>query len=284
VGVTAFTPKSIKVQFGGHGIQIQCNSAGLYNLLAFYFNHCLNRHSPVSAATYKVIEIQNDLVQLFRNGELIVAGVPVQQIALFLTQDVFTQLISPCFDHLLFHAAGLVLGSQGIIICGASGSGKSTFVAQMAALGYDYLTDELIGFSVQDQNIRGISRVIVLKRGAIPVLKIHFRQGQTKGWYSLPDGSIWLDPQRLFPCRFRKKAKPRLLLFLQYSAEAVFSTVQLSPADAAFSLMQHLVNARNLPDFGLKATAQLADTVHAYRLIYSDLVPVRQWLKTTLGH
>lgn len=283
MGVTPFSFKSIRVQFGGHGIQIQCNNTKLYNLLAFYFNHCLNRHWPVSI-TYRVIETQNDLVQLLRNEELIIAEAPVQQIALFLTQDVLTQLINPCFNHLLFHAAGLVLGSQGIIICGASGSGKSTFVAQMAAIGYDYLTDELISFSFQDKNIRGLSRVMVLKSGAIPVLKSHLKQGQTTGWYSLPDGSIWLDPQRLFPGRFRKKAKPRLLLFLQYSAKAVFSKVKLSPADAAFSLMQHLVNARNLPDFGLKATTHLADTINAYRLIYSDLVPVREWLKTTLSY
>src|SRR4030042_4067846 len=281
MGVTPFIPKSIKIQFGGQGIQILCNNTRLYNLLAFYYQYCLNRHSPVSI-TYRVIEIQNDLVQLFRNEELIVSAAPVQQIALFLTQDVLTQLIDPAFERLLFHAAGLVLGCHGIIIWGASGSVKSTFVAQMAALGYDYLTDELIGFSIQDKNIRGLSRVMVLKRGAIPVLKSHLKQDQTKGWYSLPDGSIWLDPQRQFPGRFRKKAKPSLLLFLQYSAEAVFSELKLSPADAAFSLMQHLVNARNLPDFGLKASAHLVYTVNAYRVIYSDLEPVRQWLKTTL--
>jgi hypothetical protein len=47
----------------------------------------------------------------------------------------------------LIHGAAVASGCVGILLSGASGSGKSTLAAYLAAMGFDYLSDDLIALS-----------------------------------------------------------------------------------------------------------------------------------------
>jgi hypothetical protein len=81
----------------------------------------------------------------------------------------------------------------------------------------------------------------------------------------------------------RQSACPRLLLFPRYTADEALKVTPLSPAQAAFYLMQHLVNAKNLPDGGFVGVKGLAQQLRAFRLTYADVRAVAHWMMETVS-
>jgi hypothetical protein len=61
-----------------------------------------------------------------------------------------------------------------------------------------------------------------------------------------------------------------LLLFPRYQAGVDFAWRPLSKAQGGLELMQCLINARNLPDYGLAEIARLAQAAPAYRMSYAS--------------
>ena len=61
-----------------------------------------------------------------------------------------------------------------------------------------------------------------------------------------------------------------MIFFPHYRADVEFSLEKLSPAQTGMSMMSCLVNARNLPGDGFKATVDLARQVPAYSITYPD--------------
>jgi hypothetical protein len=71
-----------------------------------------------------------------------------------------------------------------------------------------------------------------------------------------------------------------LILFPRYEAGVRLAIRPLSTAEAVYTLMQHLVNARNLPGYGLTAVRQLAQQTTAYQLTYGSAQQVVDWLES----
>ena len=99
----------------------------------------------------------------------------------------------------------------------------------------------------------------------------------------MEDGSAWITPTLLNPSAVREKVKPHIVLFPTYSAGAGFKAEQLSKAGTVFQLMQCLVNARNFEDHGMGAVKDLAQTVTAYRIEYSDIEQAEEWIRNKLA-
>ncbi|GAB4493304.1 MAG: hypothetical protein Fur0016_04100 [Anaerolineales bacterium] len=194
-------------------------------------------------------------------------------------QEALARLNGACTSGPVFHAAALADARGGVILCGPSGSGKSTLTAWLLFNGFRYLSDEVIFFSEEGGQISGFARSLVLKKGSAFLWKHILGTDKRQGLLPFPDGSAWIEPLLLNPNAVCSQAVPRLLLFPRYMPDAPFRITQLTPAESLFRLLQTLVNARNLPDFGLASAARLARQVTAYAVEYSDFETITAWIQ-----
>lgn len=276
----------ICIQFGACRVRIACDSVPLHTILADHFRHCRCMDAPdtSSEVDYR-ITTRGSVYDLWRDGLAPLNGLSRDQLLVTLMDALVTRLIEPCADRLLFHAAGVALDGQGVLLCGASGSGKSTLTASLIRRDFDYLTDEVTAVPLNSLDdtpcMTGLPRSLVLKPGSASVWRT---EGDIRGQtYDFADGSAWVSPDSFRVNCLRSEASPRLAILPRYEANAGFTVQQLSQAQAAFALMQHLVNARNLPQHGLSAAARLAVLLTAFSIVYSDVELVRQWLKEHLA-
>ena len=259
--------KGLTVGFAGTAVTIRCDDPALFALIRRYFQYCLTENdTPVSQ--YYIRE--NSLY--FGDERLRTAVDPVRLLEPWL-QHMMEQLITANDQHLVFHAAGLTWQDQGVLLCGVSGSGKSTLTAVLTTAGAAYLSDEMV--AVSGAQMLGFSRSLVLKEGSAFV----WQEGAfSEELLALPGGLFWLRPSLLRPDCVRQTARPGLILFPRYEDGAALTVRPLSPAETFYTLMQHLVNARNLAQYGLTAVRQLAQQTTAYQLTYGNAPQVVDWL------
>ncbi len=203
-----------------------------------------------------------------------------EQVLFHLMQDSIPRLNGAAHLGPVIHAAALTHHDRGLILCGESGSGKSTLTAWLAAHGFGYLTDEVI--CLEGEQISGLPRSIVLKRGSAFVWQHWLGNPPAEGFLQFADGTTWINPT-LFGTDVCPRATPHTLIFPRYVPNAALHVEPLKPADALFRLMKGLVNARNFPDGGLAAASRLAKRIHAWQLTYSDLESATAWIQQTLA-
>lgn len=272
---SSFPP--LYLQFDNTTARIWCNDVALRQLLTYHFRHSLGKETSV-AVTYQFSKSSN-IWQLRRNNLLLfVEASPLRIIERFL-QDVTVMFIRSSQSRLLFHAAGVANGDQGIILCGRSGSGKSTLTAWLIASGFDFLTDELLAIHPENSEMYGFTRPLVLKKGADFVWQHWLSIQEQNNVTRFSDDVVWLDPETLRTGSVRATTFPHMLLYPRYSAGHSLDVKPLSSAESAFRLMQHLVNASNLPDRGFASTVHLARQTTAYSVTYGDVTQAATWLK-----
>lgn len=195
--------------------------------------------------------------------------------------EIIAQLIAPCAAALVLHAAGVTLKNRGIMLAGVSGSGKSTLTAWLVRSGFGYLSDEVIAVSGDGTPMmRGFARSLVLKAGSAHIWRPLI--DETARVRHFGDGSAWIPPEVLNSTCVSSSAALDVIIFPRYDPTVLFEVEQLSPAQTAFNLMQNLVNARNLPRYGLSALAAVAKAAPGYALVYSDVTRVSTWLLNAL--
>jgi len=270
---------SLAVQFGENVALICCDDHTLHNSLSQYFRHCQGQLlAPV--VTYQITYKANESWQLFRDGTSLCYFPSQITLIQYLIHNIPTMLIKHCQNKLLFHAAGLAYQDRGLILCGKSGCGKSTLAAWLTASGFTYLTDELVGVELgQDRRMSGLARPFGLKKGSEFVWKHWLGEIDGQKQLRFSDGTVWLDPELLHPSCIRSTAYPHVLLFPRYVAGEPFTANALSAAEAVFGLMQHLINAQNLPNWGFSAVTRLSRQIRAYSFDYSDIEMATTWIK-----
>jgi hypothetical protein len=275
--VTPFSSSDLFVHFAGSTIRFICFHPKVRKEIETHFAHCLGKNGPV-IASYELAAVGDDLVSISLNGSELLSKINLGQAMHFLMQDSLTRLIDASASHLVFHAAALAYRRQGVILCGKSGSGKSTLAARLTAARMRYLTDEAISLAVNEEEIGGFCRSIVLKQGSA-----FLWQNLTAGnnILHLNDHSAWVPPTLFNPTAICLNVMPSVLLFPQYIPTAPLHVQRLTSAEALFRLLQCLVNARNFSDGGMSAAARLARGTVAYALEYSDLESAAQWIIQT---
>jgi hypothetical protein len=71
-------------------------------------------------------------------------------------------------DMAFLHAGGLAIDGRGVMICGRSGSGKSTTTNSVAALGHALLGDETVGLDMLTSALWSFRRTLKLRPGPLP--------------------------------------------------------------------------------------------------------------------
>ncbi len=269
---------TLNAQFGGKAVRFTTDSPAILNALSVHFKHCLVGESPF-IADFQITAINETVFCVAVDGSVLYPRLVLGQVLQVLMQDGLSRLIGETEPAPVFHAAALADARGGVILCGPSGSGKSSLAAWLLATGYRYLTDEAILYSDDLGQISGFARSLVLKKGSAFIWRHFLGEDNREGLLHFSDGSAWLDPCLLSPNGFCPQAAPRLLLFPRYTPGANLCLTSLTPAESLFLLLQTLVNARNLPDSGLGSAVRLARRAAAYRLEFSDLETAAAWIR-----
>ncbi len=270
-----------QVQFAGNTIQFDIGHRNLFDAVDTHFAHCISADGNI-ISEYQVRAEEKNLFSISRDGVPLVSNATAEQVLSQLMQDGLTQLNGAASTQLVFHAAALAHQGRGLVLCGQSGSGKSTLTAWLTASGMNYLTDEVISAPLDSENIYGFCRSIVLKSGSSFVWEKWLSSQDAAGFLRFADHSAWIQPSLFNLDGPQATAVPRLIIFPHYEPDAAFQVERLTPAGTLFHLLQHLVNARNFPDYGMAATSRLASRVAAYQLTYSDIEMASEWIQKTI--
>jgi hypothetical protein len=269
------------VHFGGNCVSFRSDDPAILNALATHFSHCLSGNDPI-IAEYHITVLSEMIYSISVDGSIVYSSLSLEQTLQRLMQDSITCLNRDCAIGPVFHAAALEKTGRGLILCGQSGSGKSSLTAWLLASGLHYLSDEVITYDLREHKIRGLSRSLVLKRGSAFIWQRWLEKTQQKGFRSFADGSAWIDPCLLHADGVCSQTTPQILIFPHYASQASFHIQKLTAAEALFRLLQNLVNARNLPKNGMEEAANLARRVPAYSLEYSDIESAGAWIQNQI--
>ncbi|MBI5962598.1 MAG: hypothetical protein HY863_03915 [Chloroflexi bacterium] len=268
------------IHFAGNTVRFSLDNERLLAEVDTHFKNCLGEGGPI-IADYKITTVGDVEFSISLNGSDLFSKINFEQVLFYLMQDGITQLNGTSTTNLIFHAAALSCLDRGLILCGKSGSGKSSLTAWLTANSLQYLTDEVISLPVDGGEISGLCRSMILKRGSAFIWQHWLTKTESDGFLRFNDGSAWIAPTLLNASAVRDKVMPRILIFPHYVEGAQFQAQPLTPANTLFQLLQCLVNARNFPDYGMTATKQLSRQVSAFSLTYSDIEIATQWIKQT---
>lgn len=272
----------LTIPFAENSIRIIFDDPAMCEAFAPHMRHLTHAGGPL-AASYTVTTSPDGGYALSRNDDTTWQAETQDGLFLLMMMYAVTSLNTDCLSGLLFHSACVAAGDQGVLICHGSGTGKSTLAAWMVADGFDYLTDEVALSSGDDYSLTGLTRSVVLKSGSRFVIDRWVSGDTGSGQYDFADGSCWIDPELLRPGSVRQSALPRLLIAPRYDPASTLTADPMTSGQTTFHLMQHLVNARNFHDHGMRAAADLARRVKGYTLTYPDCAEAAAWIRQTLA-
>lgn len=272
------TQESLCVAFSGITARVHYSDEEAYESLCNQCWHTITAQSAVSV-DYRITR-EGSLWQLQRDGLLLYSEDSSQLIVQRLLHDISTVLATRTTTNLLFHAAAIAKNGMGVILPGATGSGKSTFAAWHALHGYDFLTDELVAVSPDGASMWGFVRPIRLRTGSgflLPYLSQKTKSEQL--FDQLEDGAVLVNPESLGAANITYKAKPSLIVFPQFATEPQVTVKTLSVGETVFRLMQLMLNGRGRVNDVLPPIAAIARRVPAVAIQYNDMTLSRDWIE-----
>jgi len=232
---------------------------------------------PVTARY--LIEYKNKQWLLSRDGEFLHAAPEPLFVFGFLIENLVPTLVNRAHNHVVFHAAGLAHHQHGLILCGESGSGKSTLAACLTGEGFDFLTDELLAFTPDNDLMSGIPLPLVLQADSHFVKNRYLPPNSPDDFPDVVPGVMWLDPYRLRANSVTRSATPRWLVFPRYQANAPLQVNPVSAGRATFQLVQRVVNeVETQHNFAI--ASRIARQTEAYQLVYGDMDEALTWFES----
>jgi hypothetical protein len=169
--------------------------------------------------------------------------------------------------QLHLHAGFVAWRGQGVLVAGTDGSGKSTLIAELVRRGFDYFTDELVGF---DRALKSSSfpKPLSVRAGSFGLLA---EVDPARTGVGSASAKVWHVPATtLRPGCLGTEARPVALVFVRYVASASVELEELHPADAARRL---LADSPDPPAFraeGMRRAAELCAGLRCVQLTYGD--------------
>jgi len=271
------------IQFAQNAVAVEADGALAHDIVRFLFKYLPPAPSAVPHVTFRLTPAEAGEGLYLTEGEHpLCDAAPAGVAAEILLGQAAYQLIVDSRSGLAFHAAAVSWRGQGVLLPGAISAGKSTLTAWLLTQGFHYLTDELVFCLPQTQSLQAFTRPLNLRSAARPALQrfLDLARPIERG-LSHPTGEL-IPPEVFSPLPVLNEAPLRLIFFPTYQPGSELRLERLSKAQTGSALMQCLVNARNLPGHGFPYIAQLAQSVPAYRMVYSDFEQLDRPLKDLL--
>ena len=274
-------PQRRLIGYAGSTVAVEYGDSAA-ELVDFLFRH-VSGSDAEPQATFRISPPdERGAVTLTRGEAPLYHGDSIPMLAEVLLGGVCRELAEGSRGGLLFHAAGLSWRGRGILLPGGISAGKTTLAAWLTAQGLDYLSDELIFFVRGSERMVPFTRPLNLKRAARPALQPVF-DFEAHADRILGHPRADLVPATLLNPENRPGEPPLgMILFPRYQAGAPFALQPLRGAQTGLALMECLVNARNLPEYGFPEVVRLARRVAGYTLRYSHFDQIEEPLASLL--
>jgi hypothetical protein len=139
------------------------------------------------------------------------------------------------------HAAGSVApDGAGVLVIGPSGSGKSTLATQLAAAGWQYLSDDSLLLYPDGEHVqaRALRRVFALHDETFSVSGIGNPDALAIETEPFDPLKKRFEPRSVFPDRFVEACRPASLFFSRITREPESSARALSPGETMARLIR----------------------------------------------
>lgn len=270
------TRKSRGVAFAGAGVRVTWTHPQGARIADHLFAAVADEVVRRPAATFDIDADGDDFV-VRRDGTLLYRGPELGFAALMVLDHSIEALASEIDGGLLLHAAAVAHRGRTLLIPGESGAGKTTLTAWLAANGFDYLSDELVHLPDVGETLNPFRRPLNIKRAARAGLEGVVAFDGSQALIETPEGYL-IRQSAGTP----NASAPTLLLFPAFEAGARLEITPLRSGRAALDLLRCLVNARRLPEGGLRQVSRLARTVPAFTLRYGHSDQLRHRIEALL--
>lgn len=256
------------ISFAGQHLTLEYPQ-DLDGLIEFLYHDTRTDPGATADVTLTISEVDGCLT--LRHGDTqLYRGSEQTDLATALIQQTIFHLINNNADGMALHAAALSSEGGAIIFPGASGSGKTTLSTWLAARGYNYLTDEYVFIEKNTNVVQAYMRPPNVKVEGLSALDGYFDFSRHQNSTIQGQHVAMIPPRLLNPVNVPEEAVVKLIVFPKYGRGASFKLERLSKAKAGLSLMECLVNARNLNGHGFSEAARLVRDTPAYSLKYSS--------------
>jgi len=213
------------------------NTETLLHPIFAHLEACLDEGQQGFDGVLDIIEQETGYV-LLRNGiqmgnrlDSLELASAIQRQALIIAYESSNCLVA-------IHAAAVCNDKKGVLLPGATGSGKSTLTAALVGSGFTYLTDELTLLMPETYRIRPAPVSLCLKRGSWPLLNatyefldtlpVHYQEGKEVRY---------LSPPRNQPCR-QETSSIACIVFPKYAMGKPTALRRLGGAEALYRVAE----------------------------------------------
>lgn len=265
------------VSFAGQNLAIEYHPKS-QELIDFLYKDTASEPVGSPDATL-TIEFDGEDYVLQDGPHRVYKGESASLLATLLIRKSIYHLINKNKDGMALHAAAVSKNGNGIILPGRSGSGKTSMSTWLTTRGFNYLTDEYVFIRNNSSTIDAFTRPPNVKTKGLPVLDQYFDLGKHEDETLRSYYVAMIPPKLLNPNSRHEAAEVKLIVFPKYKKNSELVLTELSKAQAGLSLMENLVNARNLDGHGFYESTRLARSVPAYKLIYGSFDQIGEFFE-----
>ena len=176
-------------------------------------------------------------------------------------------------DAHMIHAGCVSRGQSAVILPGASGAGKTTLMTWLVKHGYAYQSDEMVAVQ-KDLSLEAFKRSMQIKDHgydvAAGIVGDDFEFSSANPLIVKGERFAILPWKLLNPEMAEADVNLKAIIYPNYQKGAGYHFEKLSPANAAMLMMSCHINARNLPEHGLREVSSFCRAIPSYRLTYSE--------------
>jgi hypothetical protein len=172
------------------------------------------------------------------------------------------------------HAAGLVEPEtrEGILFVGPSGSGKSTFATQLASAGWQYLSDDTLLLTLNEEFVeaRALRRVFAVTQPTVAASLLAGYEDLLTEPVPFDPLKRRFEPEKIFPGGFTDICIPRTIFFPSITGDEASHVRRLAQADTMARLIRMCPWAcydKPAARAHLEALSRLAQQVRAFELM-----------------
>lgn len=220
------------------------------------------QHSRSSAAAEHTLELLStpDGYVVGVDGTITASGVDDGTLLSRLVWEINNLVRLTPSSALMIHAATVGISDRGVLICGASGAGKSTFAAALCERGAVYLSDEIAILRADTDVVDAYAKPISLRPESWPLMTSLVADCSAEVAHFMQD--TWF----IVPPKTQASISLSHLVFVSVSGSSATSISPLDPSSALLLLMEQTNAAATLGEPAFRRLAELARNTNAFRV------------------
>ena len=183
-----------------------------------------------------------------------------------LRNAMFTKALEASADTIAIHAAALARGETGLLLCGPSGTGKSSLTLALLDQGWTYLSDDFAPISVESDRILPVPKPLHVKN---PVLwEGLLKRWEQPSWVPAPTLSC-LIPATVWRVT-EEPVEAKLIAFPRYDPLTVPSAKPMTAAEATARCSANLHGLSSLDRRALGIVSRVGAKARSAALVYAS--------------